>query len=95
MYAKYYFKSDNDFFQILYLESFGESTGDIYNIKENTSFLSMSNIMTPDDVGAGVHTAIINKITLDYLNSYVSLDNIDFPTPQYEIHRVGKCQVMH
>ena len=90
-----YRRVDNDFFQIVYLDSYGESTGDILQIKESNSFLSLIDIHLPDDDSALIESAIINKKTMRYVMSQTSQDNFDFPNPDYGRQAIGKCKVTY
>jgi hypothetical protein len=84
---------NNDLFQIVYLESYGESTGDIWNIKENNLFLSMAKIDSPDEDSAWIHSAIINKNTMEFVMTQTSQNNIGLIKPIDTTLRLGKCQV--
>jgi hypothetical protein len=91
-----YRRVDNEFFQIVYLDALSnESTGGIYHIKESDSFLSLSNIVLPEDDFALIHSAIINKNTMRYVMTQTTQDNFDLPKPLYVSHAVGKCKVTY
>ena len=69
--------------------------GDLFNLKENDKFLSLSNNSTSGgSESAGVSVVVINKDNLNFITSRTQL--LDVPDEQYLSHgvRKGSCIVV-